>query len=331
LYIAAACFAMAMVLFARLLVVVCAVVASDFSGVRLNNGVFMPTVSLGTAGYNDSVVEGVLATAASVGFVGVDTAFNYYNQKGVGLGLARLNRSAVFVISKTTPCFHPQASPAYNISDPQKCMEQTRSDIESDLQQLNVKQIDLLLLHGANHHGQGSCGELACRLNIAQWKVYEEYYAAGKVRAIGVSNYCPSCLDCLIAAAKVIPAVNQFRLHVGMGADPEGFLSYGNHWGIVTMAYSPMGGGEVFTDPLLKKIGSAHNKTAAQVALKWVVAKGATLATKSSSPKHLKEDLDLFSWELAKDDVSAMDAHIKGSDVPSWACTAMDMGAVAIV
>lgn len=297
-------------------------VSATSDTVKLNNGVEMPVVSLGTAGYNDDKVVDVMATAVGAGFKAVDTAFNYYNQKGVGNGLKKVGRDKLFVTSKTTPCIHPSSPPVYNIQNTTQCQAQTRKDIDSDLQQLDVDHIDLLLIHGANHHGDGSCGALACELNVAQWKVYEEYVAKGKVRAIGVSNYCPSCLDCLLKSAKIVPAVNQVRYHPGMTADPEGIMSYSMKHGIIPMAYSPMGSGSVFTDPLLTKIGAAHNKSAAQVSLKWIADKGYVLATKTSSEQHLKEDLDLFAWELTKSESSSIDTYAKGSDVPSWACTA---------
>mmetsp|Transcript_127463 Transcript_127463/g.231760 ORF Transcript_127463/g.231760 Transcript_127463/m.231760 type:complete len:327 (-) Transcript_127463:96-1076(-) len=295
--------------------------------VQLNNGVLAPVLSLGTAGYDNDTVQKAVVLAYKNGFRAVDTAFNYYNQVGVGRALKEVPRSNVFVISKTTPCVHPQASPPYNITDMKACLVQTRKDIESDLAQLDVEVIDLLLLHGANHFGSGSCDRLACELNIAQWRVYEEFYYLGKLRAIGVSNYCPSCLDCLmngipgLKGAKIIPAVNQVKYHPGMTADPEGVMSYCEQHKIIPMSYSPMGSGEVFTDKLLLEIGKAHNKTAAQVALKWVVAKGYLVATLTNNAKHLQEDMDLFSWNLSSAETARIDDYSASHDLPSWACT----------
>merc|ERR1719491_1982352 len=111
--------------------------------VKLNNGVSMPVVSLGTAGYDDDTVHDAVRIALQHGLRSVDTAFNYYNQKGVGRAINEVERSEVFVISKTTPCIHPQASPPYNITDVKACQAQTRKDIDSDFTQLQVKYIDL--------------------------------------------------------------------------------------------------------------------------------------------------------------------------------------------
>lgn len=291
--------------------------------IRLSNGVMMPLVSLGTAGFNDTDVEEVVASAISAGFLAIDTAFNYYNQVGIGKALKQHDRTKLFIITKTSPCQHSQAPPPYNITDVAACKEQTKKDIESNFQQLDVDYVDLLLLHGANHFGSGGCGELACRLNQAQWEIYESYYNLGKAKAIGVSNFCPSCLEAL--STRVRPVVNQLKFHVGMTADPDALMSYCERQHIVPMAYSPMGSGEVLTDHLLTEIGASHGKTTAQIALKWIVEKGYPVATKSRELKHLQEDLDLFSWDLLPAEVQKLDAYLTPTDdKPSWACTTQE-------
>merc|ERR1712157_141394 len=100
-----------------------------------------------------------------------------------------------------------------------------------------------------------------------------ELYKQGKTRAIGVSNYCGSCLDCLMESATVTPAVNQIKLHAGMGPDPAGLVSYTREKGILPQAYSPLASGGVTRDSELAKIGASYSKSAAQVALKWLVDK----------------------------------------------------------
>lgn len=289
--------------------------------VILNNGVEMPLLSLGTAGFDDAASEEAVKLAYNAGIRAIDTAFNYYNQKGVGRGLKAVNRSEVFLITKTTPCYHPQAPPKYNISNPIECGLQTEKDILSNLEQLQEDYIDLLLLHGPNHFGAGSCTKETCALDAAQWAVYEAMLKKGKVRAIGVSNYCSSCLSCLMGDGRVTPAVNQVEFHPGMSGDPEGIMSFCSKYSVVPMAYSPMGGGAVFSDPFVGGIAKAHNKTAAQVALNWILAKEFAVATKTNSPQHLQEDLDVFDWALSSDETGALDAYRNGTDKPSWGCS----------
>jgi len=306
----------------------CGFAAAAPASVRLSNGIDMPQVSLGTAGFDNATVADALVLAVDVGMVGVDTAFNYLNQVGVGKGLKRVNRSAIFVTTKTTDCLH------HDIADVDACTEHTRTEVESDFSQLDVQYIDLLLLHGANTRTvseQGACNQLSCSLNIAQWNVYEEYYKAGKVRAIGVSNYCRSCLECVLSNAEIKPMVNQLQFHIGMTADPEGIMSYLENHTIVPMAYSPMGSGMAFTDPVATQISEAHGKTPAQVSLKWITDKGYTLTTKSNGRKHLEEDLDLFSWTLADEERQRLDRYRNSSDLPSWACTANARSGAVVV
>ena len=110
---------------------------------------------------------------------------------------------------------------------------------------LNTSYVDLLLLHGPSAPSfgyEGACSAAASALNAAQWRAYADFMAAGKARAIGVSNYCASCLEGLGAP---VPAVNQIQVHVGVGADPEGLLSYCKQKGIVVQAYSPLAHGAV--------------------------------------------------------------------------------------
>lgn len=156
-----------------------------------------------------------------------------------------------------------------------------------DLDDLGLDYVDLILLHGPSNlqNAKGACGRLSCQRDLGQWKAYEKLYKAGKAKAIGVSNYCISCLECLLGnpEVKVVPAgrfhfvfwrgkqiaadnllttlpllceVNQFELHVGMGADPEGLVSYNVKHGIVVQAYSPLGNGALISDPVLASIGA---------------------------------------------------------------------------
>lgn len=292
--------------------------------VRLNNGVMMPLISLGTGQINDSAVEDIVVAAVTAGFPGVDTAFSYYNQVGVGRALKRLNRSSLFLTTKVSPCQHSSATHRRNITDVEECRQQTIEDIEANFQQLGVDHIDLLLLHGPNQLGAGACSKLANDLNAVQWSVLEYYKTKGKVRAAGLSNFCPSCLAPLMFTSHLTASVNQVKYHVGMTADPEGVMSYSSKIDILPQAYSSLGHGELFTDPVLTRIGTVHSKTASQVALKWIVEKGYPLVVKTTSARHFAEDLDLFSWQLAPEDVKELDTYLTATgDKPSWGCTAV--------
>lgn len=292
------------------------------STVTLNNGVVMPLVALGTWQYSSSTAKDAVTKAFAAGFTHVDTAKQYGNGAGVGNALksSGKKREEYFVTTKTYGCYQSSAS---------KCYDETMSDFESHLADLGLDHVDMLLLHwpsvyNSNRPGyhSGTCSASVCAKNQEQWRAYEELYKQGKVKAIGVSNYCASCLDCLLSKATVKPAVNQIELHVGMGADPTGLVSYTREKGILPQAYSPLASGSLPKDSTLARIGQAYSKSAAQVALKWLVDHGVPLATKSDSATNLAQDIDMFSWELTANDMSTLDKKTGSSDRPSFACTA---------
>ena len=150
-----------------------------------------------------------------------------------------------------------------------------------------------------------------------------------KARTIGVSNFCPKCLECISAdpTLKVVPAVNQFEHHIGMGPDAEGIKAYCKSKGIVAQAYSPLGptfnqtAKDILIEgPLTTSIGKAHNKSGAQVALKWVVQGGMALVTRALNPEYLVEDLDLFDWTLSGDEAAKLNAATEPAAQPCLFC-----------
>jgi 2,5-diketo-D-gluconate reductase A len=201
-----------------------------------------------------------------------------------------------------------------NITDLAECAATTKKEILSDLEQLNLSYVDLILLHGPNEVAghDGGCGPEACAANLAQWQVYMEMYKAGKARAIGVGNFCPTCFDCLLAnEGTLVPSVNQVQYHVAYGADPKGFMSYFHSKGIVPHVYEPLATGVLASNALCASIGKKRNKTAAQVAMRWVsqnpIVETAIL-TSSTDKTYLEQDIDIFDWDLSADELKALDA-----------------------
>merc|ERR1712203_1317993 len=151
----------------------------------------------------------------------------------------------------------------------------------------------------------------------------EEFYKDGKAKAIGVSNYCPSSLECIMQTATVTPAVNQVQYHVAMGVDPISVKSTSEKYGIHLQAYSPLGNGksDLITGDLVTTIGSTYNKTGAQVALRWIQENGVSLTTKTTKTSHMQQDLDVFTFKLSAEDKSSLDAATKPSGSPSFMCS----------
>jgi len=286
----------------------------------LNNGVVMPQMALGVWQYSNATAEGAIDLAFKAGFRQIDTAQMYGNQVGVGKAVKKLiaggmKRSDIFVTTKTLPC---------KLSTPDACHAQTLVDIQGDLADLDLDYVDLILLHAPSTGvHSGPCDPASCAINKAQWAAYETMYKNGQAKAIGVSNYCESCLKCLVADNATVPAVNQIQVHYGMGADPTGLVTFGKSLGILTQAYSPLGNGKLVPtgDATLSGIAKAHGKSTAQVALKWLVGKGMSVSTKANNSAYLAEDIGLFDWDLSAHDVDQLD---KGTDFPGspcWACS----------
>jgi diketogulonate reductase-like aldo/keto reductase len=311
----------------------------------LSNGVELPMLGLGVWQYTPDVANSASNAAFDVGFRSFDTAHDCEskrqprvapahadnaapphthttdnNQDGIGKFIAgRLangtKREQLFITSKVPGCG------IQGVGKDKKCVADTQSFFEADLQLMGVAQADLMLIH---FPPSGGCGALGCKSIQAQWKVFEDMYAAGKARAIGVSNYCESCLKCLFETMTVKPMVNQVKLHVGMGVDPTGLVSYCAAQNITVQAYSPLGDGsdDLITGPLVSGIAKAHGKASgATVSLKWLNQNGIPIVTKASDPTYLAEDFDLFGWQLTDAEMDQLNKATSPSGAPSFSCS----------
>jgi diketogulonate reductase-like aldo/keto reductase len=259
---------------------------------------------MGTGGLNDTTAEADIRQALALGYTHIDTAYDYHDQRGVGRALKAVNRSSVFVTTKVPGCGVPGLPPYYGVQPP--CFNNTMRAANTDLEQLDTPYLDMLLLHFPPVFGCHLPAE--CTKMQQQWAALEELYNAGKVRAIGVSNYCQNCIECLNATAKIMPFLNQVQYHVGMGADPDGLLSFCQKQRIVVEAYSPLANGHLLQNFTVgKAIATKHNVSAAQVAMAWIAQRGHVLVTATSNPTYAKEDLELWSFTLDSQDLSQLD------------------------
>eukprot|EP00756_Hemistasia_phaeocysticola_P023729 Hpha_TRINITY_DN15912_c0_g1::TRINITY_DN15912_c0_g1_i1::g.70852::m.70852 len=306
----------------------CGAYAFSIPTVALNNGVQFPLVSLGTGGYNNSVARDAFSIAVGLNWTSVDTALDYGNQKGLAEVIAGVAREDLFVLSKVPGCGAPPILPQTE----EGCYLTTKAALRTDLLELKIDRVDVMLLHFPPMGNVSGCSTpQACRLIQAQWRAMEEFYAQGGARAIGVSNYCESCFECLNETATVVPALNQVQYHAGMGPGPtKSLLEYCARRGIVVQAYAPLGGSSsVHPDdpyPLihnqnLTAIGQRFNKSAVQVALRWVIQQGLPLATKSDRKDYMVEDTNIFDFELSDADMQFLaDTPIDPDDPTRHAC-----------
>ena len=221
--------------------------------VTIAPGVEMPLLNMGVV-RNHSVW-------LSLGGRGLDTALTYGQQDQQDVGRAvresGLDRSEVFVTTKVPCCPSAIFCTKYDPGVLPQCRAEhnVTKDVEDTLSALGLAYADLLLLHWP-------CDSLD--ESVRAYKALEPLVAAGKARAIGVSNFCPSSLRCLLESATVTPAVNQVQFHVGMGADPGGIKSFCTDKGIALQAYSPLNVGTpgaaatLISGPLVSEIGVAH-------------------------------------------------------------------------
>jgi len=259
----------------------------------IKGNVDMPLIGLGTWLYNDSVAEDAIVKAFEIGYRHVDTAFGYKNQVGVGKALAKagLPREEFFVTSKIPGGLNASA---------------TKETLELGMKQLGLDYVDLMLLHYPVPNGDRK----------AEWLALENWAKGGKARAIGVSHYCKSHLDEVLSVATLPVALNQNQYHVGMGTDSQDRLhdkAYSESKGVVFMGYSSLCGPcpkpentALIKGELVTSIGRAHNKTGAQVALKWVVQQKIPVIPKAAKEAYLKEDFDLFDFELSKEEMAKL-------------------------
>jgi len=186
---------------------------------------------------------------------------------------------------------------------------------------LGLDYVDLMLIHSPSSN---------CKTTQEQWRALEDFYAAGKAKAIGVSNYCLSSFACISETQKVMPAVNQIEYHIGMGLDPQGIRSYHDTHGVVTQAYSPLGNGDstLITGDLVTSIGGAHSWTGAQASMRWLIETGVPFSTKTTKQSHMQEDLAIFADVLADEEKSQLDVATEPAGRPSWACSSFEEAVV---
>jgi diketogulonate reductase-like aldo/keto reductase len=249
--------------------------------VTLNNGVEMPRLGLGTAGGGDEEARRRVRDALEVGYRLIDTAAKYENEVGVGQGLtdSGVPRENVFVCTK--------------LRGSEQGYESAKKALDASLQRLGLDYVDLYLIHWP-----------LPRLNryVESWRAMEELFAEGKTRAIGVSNFLPEHLDRLTAATSVVPAVNQIELHPRL---PQVEQRADNaRRGIVTQSYSPLAKAGLLREPVLASIANRHGRTPAQVVLRWHIQLGLAPIPKSSHVDHLRQNLEVFDFELDDDDLA---------------------------
>lgn len=260
--------------------------------ITLNNGLKMPKIGLGIYNLNDEYV--IVKAIDEIGYRLIDTARMYGNEKILGRAIKRCKtpREELFITSK--------------VYTPDRGYERTKRAIEDSLKNLQLDYIDLVLIHEPYDEG------------IEMYKALEEAVEEGKIKSIGISNYNKSKYLDLLGHCNVVPAVNQVEAHVFYTR--KELQKVLEEYGTVMEAWSPLASGKnnIFTNKVLVEIGKKYNKSAAQIALKYLLSRNMIIIPKSANLERLKQNIDLFDFELNKEDIEKIETLENGISLFGW-------------
>ena len=266
--------------------------------VTLNNGLKMPMVGFGVFRVPDKKeCEESVYQAIKVGYRLIDTAAAYYNEDAVGAAVKRAiadglcTREDLFITSKLW---------VQDMMD----YESAQKGIEASLEKSGLEYFDLYLLHQA-------CGDY-----FSAWRAMETAYQEGKLKAIGVSNFYAHVLVNFVNTVEIKPMVNQVELHPYY--TQEKAIETMKYYDVIPEAWAPLGGGRYnpFEDEMLKGIAAKYNKSVGQVLLRWNVQRGVVVVPKSTHVERIKENIDIFDFELNEEEmkqISSLDMGYSGS------------------
>ena len=266
--------------------------------VTLNNGLKMPMVGFGVFRVPDKKeCEESVYQAIKAGYRLIDTAAAYYNEDAVGAAVKRAiadglcTREDLFITSKLW---------VQDMMD----YESAQKGIEASLEKSGLEYFDLYLLHQA-------CGDY-----FSAWRAMETAYQEGKLKAIGVSNFYAHVLVNFVNTVEIKPMVNQVELHPYY--TQEKAKETMKYYDVIPEAWAPLGGGRYnpFEDEMLKGIAAKYNKSVGQVLLRWNVQRGVVVVPKSTHVERIKENIDIFDFELNEEEmkqISSLDMGYSGS------------------
>lgn len=261
----------------------------------LANGVDIPCIGFGTWQTPDGeVAVSSVLSAIEAGYRHIDTAQGYGNEESIGIAVRKsgVARKDLFITSKLANTEHGY--------------EKTLAAFEGTMKKLAMDYIDLFLIHWPNPIAFRSNWQEA---NAGSWKAFEELYKAGRIRSIGISNFHPRHIDALMQTAAIAPMVNQIRLCPGDTQDEV--VDYCRARNILLEAYSPLGVGRIFDVPEMQALAKKYDKSIAQICIRWSLQRGYLPLPKSVTPSRIRENAEVFGFELEAADVQLI-ADLKG-------------------
>ncbi|MFC9220505.1 aldo/keto reductase [Streptomyces hygroscopicus] len=259
--------------------------------ITLNNGVRMPQLGFGVWQVPDDEAQVAVRHALDAGYRSIDTAAIYGNEEGTGKALAAsgIARDELFVTTK--------------LWNGDQGYDSTLRAFDTSLTKLGLDYVDLYLIHWPLPQTDKY---------VDTWKAFEKIYSEGRAKAIGLSNFHPAHIQRLLSETSVAPAIDQIELHPQL--QQAELRAFNARHDIVTEAWSPLGQGKGLLDnPTLAAIAKKHGKSPAQVVLRWHLDLGNVVIPKSVTPSRIKENIDVFDFELDSEDLSAISALDSGN------------------
>lgn len=257
---------------------------------ELSNGTKIPCVGFGTWQSPDGEeAYNAVLSALRAGYRHIDTATAYGNEKSVGKAIrdyleeSGTKREEIFVTTKLWNGDHGY--------------ENTKRAITSSLESLGLDFVDLYLIHWPNPLKFRSCWQQA---NAGSWKAMEEAYKEGKLKAIGISNFCERHIDELLKTAEIVPMANQIKICPGIAQ--KNLADYSRSLGMIVEGYSPFGTGGVFKNEEMKILAQKYGKTVAQICVRWSLQQNVVPLPKSVSKERIEENAKIFDFELSAED-----------------------------
>ena len=259
---------------------------------KLSNGVEIPQFGLGTWFIDDDKVAEAVREAVKLGYRHIDTAQAYGNERGVGEGVRTcgIPREEIFVVSK--------------VAAEHKTYEEAMAGIDETLAKMGLNYLDMMIIHSPQPWAKvNQCEDRYVEGNRAAWKALEDAYKAGKLKAIGISNFQIGDIESLLETAEIKPMVNQILLHISN--TPIELVEYCQANGIVVEAYSPIGHGEILKNEDIAAMAAKYGVTVPQLCIRYTLQLGTVTLPKTGNPEHMKSNAEV-DFEISIDDMETL-------------------------
>lgn len=260
--------------------------------IELSNGVRVPVLALGTWLIKDDRAEDAVAEALKLGYRHIDTAQVYGNERGVGEGIRKsgIGREEIFITSK--------------VAAEHKTYDEAAAGIDGTLEKMKLDYIDMMIIHSPQPWQEvNQSDNRYVEGNREAWRALEDAYKAGKIRAIGVSNFLKEDIDNLWEGSEIKPMVNQILCHISN--TPLDLIEYCQNKGIVMEAYSPIAHGEALKNQIIGKMAEKYGVSIPQLCIRYDIQLGMIVLPKTENPSHMKSNADL-DFIISEDDMEIL-------------------------